>query len=121
MPSPITTSTKPFIEPNTDWMRRGHCVGDDPDIYFPDYDGPSSAIKAKAVCERCPVRVECLTLALATDERGIWGGTTEAERRAIKRPSRRAVCIFCRSDRLDRPIDDDKSEICLDCGMSWRL
>lgn len=32
------------------------------------------------VCERCPVRQECLTHALEHWERGWWGGTTEADR-----------------------------------------
>jgi WhiB family redox-sensing transcriptional regulator len=42
--------------------------------------------EAKAVCHRCPVRDECLDRALRADwVEGIWGGTTEAERRALLR------------------------------------
>lgn len=41
---------------------------------------------ALAVCAACPVRVECLSHALATNERfGVWGGTTERERRSLSR------------------------------------
>ncbi|MFO7701064.1 MAG: WhiB family transcriptional regulator, partial [Acidimicrobiia bacterium] len=41
---------------------------------------------ALAVCAACPVRVECLGHALATNERfGVWGGTTEKERRSLAR------------------------------------
>lgn len=36
---------------------------------------------AKAICSVCPVRVPCLEFAINGDERGIWGGTTEFERR----------------------------------------
>jgi Transcription factor WhiB len=43
---------------------------------------------AKAVCERCPVRGECLQWALdagADADYGIWGGLDEAERRRLRR------------------------------------
>jgi WhiB family redox-sensing transcriptional regulator len=42
--------------------------------------------EARAFCRTCPVRTECLAHAL--DERiefGVWGGTTERERRALLR------------------------------------
>jgi WhiB family redox-sensing transcriptional regulator len=42
--------------------------------------------QAKRVCRACPVQAPCLTWALdhgvAT---GVWGGTTEDERRTIRR------------------------------------
>ncbi|KUN86454.1 WhiB family transcriptional regulator [Streptomyces griseoruber] len=35
---------------------------------------------------RCPVREQCLDRAMDTDQAlGVWGGTTEAERRALRR------------------------------------
>lgn len=43
---------------------------------------------AKQVCNRCPVIGECLQFALVFDEHeviGVWGGTTGAERRRIRR------------------------------------
>ncbi len=42
---------------------------------------------AKAVCFGCAVRAACLSFALATGQAGIWGGTTQEERRAMRRPS----------------------------------
>lgn len=36
---------------------------------------------AKRVCAVCEVRAQCLTYALNGDERGVWGGLTDAERR----------------------------------------
>ena len=36
---------------------------------------------AKAVCGRCLVRVMCLAYAMATGQDGVWGGTTDYERR----------------------------------------
>ncbi len=41
---------------------------------------------AKAVCSGCPVRVECLEFALEPhQEAGIWGGTSEDERRHLRK------------------------------------
>ncbi|MFI1044224.1 WhiB family transcriptional regulator [Streptomyces griseoruber] len=35
---------------------------------------------------RCPVREQCLDRAMNADQAlGVWGGTTEAERRALRR------------------------------------
>jgi len=42
--------------------------------------------RAKQVCGECPVNVECLEYALETNQdSGIWGGTSEEERRNIRR------------------------------------
>lgn len=46
----------------------------------------SAQREVRAVCEGCPVRLECLADAL--DSRmdfGVWGGMTERERRALLR------------------------------------
>ena len=41
---------------------------------------------ARALCQACPVRVECLDYALAVEEpHGIWGGMNEFERRRLLR------------------------------------
>jgi len=47
------------------------------------------------LCEDCPVRRECLEAALADPELiGLWGGSTEAERREIRqrRMAQGAAC-----------------------------
>lgn len=44
--------------------------------------------EAKTVCASCPLRIECLTFALGNNEPGIWGGTTENERKLMKRTKR---------------------------------
>lgn len=52
--------------------------------FFPQTKSEAQA--ALAVCAACPVREECLAHALDTNERfGIWGGTTEKERRELAR------------------------------------
>ena len=40
--------------------------------------------RAKAICRTCPVNTECLDFAIGGRElHGIWGGTTEVERRGL--------------------------------------
>jgi WhiB family redox-sensing transcriptional regulator len=70
------------------WRSAGACRSADPDLFFPISDsGPAreQAAKAKAICATCPVRRECLAFALRTGQvYGIWGGTTEHERTAVR-------------------------------------
>lgn len=54
--------------------------------FFPGRGEWKLAEAAVAICQGCPVRDDCLDHALAEDERhGIWGGTTERERRGLRR------------------------------------
>ena len=67
-----------------DWHLRALCAQTDPEAFFPDKGGSTKA--ALAVCAGCSVRAECLEFAIANDERfGVWGGTTERERRRRRR------------------------------------
>jgi WhiB family transcriptional regulator, redox-sensing transcriptional regulator len=66
------------------WQEEALCAQTDPEAFFPEKGG--STREAKRVCGRCDVRGDCLTYALAHDERfGIWGGLSERERRRLKR------------------------------------
>jgi WhiB family redox-sensing transcriptional regulator len=72
------------------WVLRAACLTiEDPDIFFPNGErgrALSQLEEARKVCDACPVRSECLALALGCDERhGMWGGTTPDERVAIRR------------------------------------
>ncbi|AYL40084.1 MULTISPECIES: WhiB family transcriptional regulator [Streptomyces] len=71
------------------WRGRAACRTEDPDLFFPiGTSGPAlmQTEQAKAVCRRCPVREQCLEWALDTGQSvGVWGGTSETERRALKR------------------------------------
>jgi WhiB family redox-sensing transcriptional regulator len=72
-----------------DWRGRAACRHVDPDLFFPiGTSGPtlSQTEQAKAVCRRCPVQEPCLRFALDIGQSiGVWGGTSETERRALKR------------------------------------
>ncbi|MFE6871793.1 WhiB family transcriptional regulator [Kitasatospora sp. NPDC057692] len=73
------------------WRESARCRGVDPELFFPIGSGTSfptlvQSDEAKAVCGRCPVARQCLDWALdAAPVEGVWGGTTEAERRVLRR------------------------------------
>ena len=75
------------------WRERATCRDVDPDLFFPIGTAGLALVQideAKAVCARCPVRERCLQWALDVGQvEGIWGGTTESERRATRRRSAR--------------------------------
>lgn len=74
----------PFAFAGQEWRESAACRGADPELFFPGRG--NSLAPAKAVCRECPVRPECLEYALANGERqGVWGGTSERERRRIQR------------------------------------
>jgi WhiB family redox-sensing transcriptional regulator len=70
-----------------DWVSLARCRAVVPDDL---YVAASAQHQAKEVCGACPVRTECLAEALDHQiEWGVWGGTTERERRLIlKRTAR---------------------------------
>lgn len=76
-----------------DWHTHATCSGDVRANFYPPFSSERKAQRvgrerrAKALCGLCPVREECLSFALNNDEKfGIWGGTTERERRLLVRP-----------------------------------
>lgn len=74
----------PIIQQNLAWQTKAACLEVDPEIFFPERGGSSKA--ARAVCGHCDVRMECLRYALRNREQfGIWGGTSERERRKLRR------------------------------------
>lgn len=68
-------------------MTDAACASSDPELFFPDgLTGRSEKIaQAKEICATCPIAVQCLQHAILNDEEGIWGGTTPAERRHLKK------------------------------------
>jgi WhiB family redox-sensing transcriptional regulator len=81
-----------------DWIHRARCKDEDPELFFPvGTTGPAAtqADMAKAICFQCDVRCECLEWALRTNQdSGVWGGTNEEERRALRRAHRRQVAAY---------------------------
>lgn len=68
------------------WQRRAACRGKGCDWWFPTTREADEA--ARAVCEPCPVRRDCLAYALSDRTlEGIWARTDEQERRRMRRAS----------------------------------
>jgi WhiB family transcriptional regulator, redox-sensing transcriptional regulator len=73
----------------TDWRDHAACRYHDPELFFPISTTGAAAPQveaAKRVCAGCPVRLQCLRWSLDTgQDAGIWGGTTDEERRLLRR------------------------------------
>jgi WhiB family redox-sensing transcriptional regulator len=65
-----------------EWRDLAACSGEDTSFFFPVSN--QSDLRAKAICERCSVKGQCLDVALRSDEVGVWGGTNERQRKRIK-------------------------------------
>lgn len=66
------------------WIQDAACrdIGTEP-FYTTD---PTAVDAAKAICRACPVRQDCLTDAMQTEDYlrwGVWGGLTPDERRDL--------------------------------------
>lgn len=67
-----------------EWMSKALCAEVGTEMFFPDFG--QTPHHAKKVCSRCDVTNECLQYALSeTTIYGVWGGTTETDRRRMKR------------------------------------
>lgn len=70
------------------WQHRAACRGPNQIIFFPPprlerrTEKRQREQRAKEICGGCSVQQECLDYALSIREQhGIWGGSTESERR----------------------------------------
>jgi WhiB family redox-sensing transcriptional regulator len=72
------------------------CAGMSPSVFVPRQPrryADSDLAAAKAACRRCPYMGECLEYAmeLTPPPVGVWGGTTEEERRLMRRARRLGI------------------------------
>ena len=78
------------------WRAQAACLGADPDIFFPVQRKFTAKTwrTARAICETCTVREQCLAMALsvdATEDRwGMFGGLNPSERRELRRTKGRS-------------------------------
>lgn len=80
----------------TAWMERAACANSDIDVFFPSQGDDTRT--AKAICDGCPVRTDCLDYAIAHNlTHGVWGGLSERQRRKIRRPIGPRPCRWCRA------------------------
>ena len=70
------------------WRWQAQCRSMDTQFFF-TYDGEPRGARlrreraAKHVCAQCPVQRDCRSHAIAVGEHGVWGGTTENDRRRL--------------------------------------
>ncbi len=73
-----------LFPPLPPWMADGACRNRPDVTWFPDKGQPAGP--AKAVClSECPCRAACLAYAMETGAVGIWGGTSDRERQALRK------------------------------------
>jgi WhiB family redox-sensing transcriptional regulator len=66
------------------WQARAACRSKGVDLFF-SFEAPQVRL-ARMVCNRCPVEHECLRYAMDRPAlQGVWGGTSERVRRAMRR------------------------------------
>jgi WhiB family redox-sensing transcriptional regulator len=77
-----------LMSPDRSWQPVALCSGNHSHLFFPPSaqerkdERQRREIRAKAVCQVCPVVGDCRAYALQIREPyGIWGGLTETERR----------------------------------------
>ncbi|POM24090.1 Transcriptional regulator WhiB [Actinomadura rubteroloni] len=74
-----------MFETAVPWHERARCRDADPDLFFALAGQRTAIAEAKQICAACPVRAACLDQALADESlEGVWGGTTERERMAVR-------------------------------------
>ena len=106
--------------PAEGWREQAACKGTDPAIWFPERGiGARESAAIKAICEGCPVRVDCLTTALDDAEKfGFFGGASERERRVMRRDWPRRACEFCRKPIPHEPASGVSAPVCETCAAA---
>ncbi len=84
----LGSATLAVNEDLENWRERARCRGMDINVFFPTPGDHGAVGFAKAVCEACEVRQDCLEFAHENEgsgdttlELGIYGGLTYEERR----------------------------------------
>ena len=79
------------MESDLSWQAEAKCNGLDPDYFYPEglghHENNKNALELEAAqfCKGCPVKQACLEYAVATNQFGVWGGTSEKQRRRLRR------------------------------------
>jgi WhiB family redox-sensing transcriptional regulator len=85
----LSLSVEALSLEHDDWRENAACRDTNPDLFFPvGTTGPAieQIEQAKAVCCQCEAQGACLEFALVTNQdSGVWGGTSEEERRKLRK------------------------------------
>lgn len=83
------SSHYPALETAVGWAKAAACQGRDVEEFFTE--SKLRVVEIKNLCALCPVRQQCLTEAMRTEDTsryGIYGGLTPAERNDLARGTR---------------------------------
>lgn len=81
------TGARLDLEPAPEWFARAACHGIGPAMFFGSEAEQDDTVTN--VCEGCPTRLDCVDHAVTNRiPDGVWG-STEKQRRRLKRPQRR--------------------------------
>ncbi len=89
IPSEVRVPAIKVVHPNnSNWESFMACKGKTALFFPPMYNEKKDRrlmreAKAKAICASCQVTQFCLEKALLGEEKGIWGGTNEGERKTM--------------------------------------
>lgn len=75
------------ITPPGDWVKQASCAGLTDLPWFRKIHKKSTwhvPQECLSVCSECDVRNDCLRHALINHEHGVWGGTTDLQRAAMR-------------------------------------
>jgi len=61
------------------YFNEAACAGSNPGLF--DGETLGDVLEAKKICADCPIQQLCLDWALMTQDSGVWGGLTPAERK----------------------------------------
>lgn len=107
-PTPtLRIPTDRTYDPDLTWREQSLCSEFDYTIF--DEETVRNVRIAKQICDACPVRRQCLEVALKNHERyGIWGGLSSRERKALLSTQgtparRRAGTLRARAARTTQP------------------
>ncbi|HUR22599.1 MAG TPA: WhiB family transcriptional regulator [Acidimicrobiales bacterium] len=79
---------RPSTRDDPRWRSDAACRDTNPDLFFPVGTTGEAVAETRAaitLCQRCPVREQCLEFAMATNQRdGIWGGMSEEDRQRMR-------------------------------------
>lgn len=68
-----------------DWYSKARCQNSDTEAFFVEERGMSYEEPVARICNSCSVKNECLNFAIKYKMQGFWGGTTEQQRRTMRR------------------------------------
>jgi len=111
-----------------DWMSEAVCRSADMSLFFSfEYD---LIEKAKLLCDGCPVKSDCLEIAIRREEHGVWGGTTTDERKELRRslnvkvvkePKEKPMLTddMIDDESIEAEADENQMLVCPSHGDSW--